>query len=190
MSSNKSFNKVEEYVELIELMRRNGIVPILSFIFGFDEDGLDQFQRTLEFVQKHRVGLAAFWVLTPLPGTDLYDDLAGANRLLTEDWSLFDGTHVVFRPNSLTPDRLEGRYWDMYRRFYSLPRVFRSGWKHICTSRTPVQELFRNVFYQSFFRRKVGAREHPFSGGLGRVQRANSDGSDLQALSRARTCRL
>ncbi len=71
-SVRKGFNKVDEYKEMIQCMKKNGIHPCFSFIFGFDEDTEEQFRYTVEFCKEHRVGYSIFWILTPLPGTKLY----------------------------------------------------------------------------------------------------------------------
>ena len=55
---NKRFNKVEQYEELVQRFRRAGINPLFSFIFGFDGDTPDVFDVTLEFLRRHRIGLA------------------------------------------------------------------------------------------------------------------------------------
>lgn len=170
--AHKSFNKTEQYGELVQRLRRAGIVPFLSFIFGFDEDLPDQFRRTLEFIRKYRIGFAAFWILTPLPGTDLFFDFRDDGRILSTDWSLYDGTHVVFDSRSFAADELERQYWEAYESLYTWPNILRSTVVNMQTSASPVQEALRSLFYQPFFRKKLLAREHPFSGGLGRVRQA------------------
>ena len=65
-------------------------------------------------------------VATPLPGTRLWERVAG-DRLLTDDWSLYDGHHVVMRPAQMSPLELQLGVLRAMRRFYSWPAIFRSG---------------------------------------------------------------
>jgi hypothetical protein len=62
-----------------------------SFVFGFDEDEPGVFERTVEWAVSHGLETATFHVLTPYPGTALYDK-AHSLGLIPEvtDWADFD----------------------------------------------------------------------------------------------------
>lgn len=108
----KSFRTIKELERAIREIMGHGIIMMASVIFGFDEDTDDTFGETLEFLNRNRVGSAAFNILTPYPGTRTYRQLKGENRLLTEDWRRYDHTTVVFEPRGMTPTRLAlGRLW-------------------------------------------------------------------------------
>jgi radical SAM superfamily enzyme YgiQ (UPF0313 family) len=166
---NKHFNKVEEYAELIARVKKAGILPFLSFVFGFDGDTPDQFDLTLRFLKRNRVGYAVLWLLTPLPGTDLFAELKRDGRIETEDWSQYDLTHVVFRPKNFDGATLAQEYWATFRSMYSWGSVVRNTYYNTSCSRSPISELSRNLFYQFYFRSKVRSCDHPFSGGIGLV---------------------
>lgn len=169
-NANKGFNKVEEYAELIRRMHRAGIIPFVSFIFGFDEDTEDHFRLTLEFLKKEKVGFAAFWILTPLPGTDLQRELEGQGRIIDRRWSSYDGTKVVFQPKTFKPSGLTSKYWELFGQYYSMGGILSHTLTNVRYSGQRVDELFRNLFYQPYFWQKVRRRDHPFSGGIGRVR--------------------
>jgi len=166
---NKGFNKVEAYAELVDLCRRAGIVPFPSFMFGFDYDREDQFQLTLDFLQRERLGLAAFWMLTPLPGTQLLKELDAQGRIRDRRWSSYDGTRVVFQPKNFSLEDLDEKYWQTFERMFSLRRICSNTIANVRGSRNRGDELLRNLFYQLYFYRKVRGRQHPFSGGIGKV---------------------
>jgi radical SAM superfamily enzyme YgiQ (UPF0313 family) len=149
-------------------MKSVGIVPFPSFIFGFDEDTEDSFRLTLEFLIKERIGLAAFWILTPLPGTDLYDDFKCQNRIVKTDWSLYDGTNLTFVPKILSAQQLQNLYWRTSKKYFSLSGIWRNSLGNIRTSNRFLDEVMRNLFYQPYFWWKVKNNEHPFSGGIGK----------------------
>ncbi len=127
----KSFNIVEKFKEHIKRIHDNGISVEGAFIFGFDHDDKDTFKRTLDFIVKAKIDFAQFGILTPFPGTKLYQRLKQENRILTEDWEKYDIAHTVFKPANLTPDELdEGRRWiedEFYSFGSSVRRVFGLG---------------------------------------------------------------
>ena len=166
----KSFNKIDLYEELLESMRRAGIVPILSFIFGFDEDLADQFETTISFLNRNRVGSALFWILTPIPGTDLYEDMQRDGRITSTDWSQYDGTHVVFNPKTWSSAELSERYWNAFKKIYRPPRLLRNILWNTRFSKRPCEALLRNCFIQPYSWLKLRAGEHPYSGGIGRLR--------------------
>jgi radical SAM superfamily enzyme YgiQ (UPF0313 family) len=123
-SVRKQFNKVEHYKEQVQVFHDNGITIIAGLIFGFDEDDTSVFERTVEVVHHLGVGVANFSILTPLPGTDTYAQFKAEGRLLTDDWSYYDGGHVVIRPKLMTPEQLQdGADWAS-REFYRTSRIF------------------------------------------------------------------
>jgi radical SAM superfamily enzyme YgiQ (UPF0313 family) len=168
-NANKGFNKIEQYSELIRRMHKAGIIPFTSFIFGFDEDTDAHFRLTLEFLRKEKVGFAAFWILTPLPGTDLQNELESAGRIIDRRWSSYDGATVVFKPKTFTPEELTRRYWETFAQYYSWWGIWSHLIMNVRYSGRRLEELFRNLFYQPYFWRKVSRHDHPFSGGIGRL---------------------
>ena len=76
-----------------------------SFVLGFDHDGPDVFDRTVAWIEANRLECATFHILTPYPGTPLFRRMEAEGRLLHRDWSLYDTSHVVFRPARMTAGR-------------------------------------------------------------------------------------
>jgi radical SAM superfamily enzyme YgiQ (UPF0313 family) len=118
----KSINKqnsAKTYEELIQRVHDHGIDIHAGFICGLDHEDVYQFERTAEWAT--RMGLCgAIWrILTPYPGTKLFEELKAANRLLTTDWTYYGGEHVVYRPAKMTVEELYwGQKWAK-RHFYS-----------------------------------------------------------------------
>ena len=127
----KSIKSIEGIEEAIKKVRDMGIHFHASMVFGFDDDTMDIFPETLDFLSRNRVSTASFNVLTPYPGTATYKMLKDEDRIITEDWKLYDHNNVVFKPKNMTPLELEiGRLWavseftklseTMKRLFYNL----------------------------------------------------------------------
>ncbi len=106
VESAKKFNMHQSYSEVIKRVHGEGIAIMGTFVFGFDTDTPDIFDRVSEFVVENRIDLPRYSVLTPFPSTPLYRRLESEGRLLTRDWSLYDGQHVVYRPAGMTAEAL------------------------------------------------------------------------------------
>ncbi len=115
--NNKPVNAVTDYGEACRRFHDAGIMINGSFVFGFDCDGPDVFDRTVEFTEKNKILTASFHILTPLPGTRAFDRLEAEDRLLHRNWMLYDTYHAVFRPRRMTPEQLEEGYHRARRRF-------------------------------------------------------------------------
>lgn len=92
--------------ELIKRIRDTGVVVETSVIFGFDDHDESIFERTVRFLEESGTSLPSFQILTPYPGTALFDQFDREGRLLHKDWSRYDHGQVVFRPKLMTPERL------------------------------------------------------------------------------------
>jgi hypothetical protein len=73
------------------------------------------FERTVGWIEENRLECATFHILTPYPGTPLFAQMQSEHRLLHTDWSLYDTSHVVFRPRHMSAERLADGYAWCYR---------------------------------------------------------------------------
>ncbi len=106
-ASRKGFNRPEDFAALIGQLHDYGIAVQGCFTFGMDEDDPDVFERTAQFAIEAKIDLPRFAIVTPFPGTALHRRLESEGRILTRDWSLYDGQHVVFRPKRMTVEQLQ-----------------------------------------------------------------------------------
>ena len=130
----KGFNRVADYARAIERIHSHGIAVQAGIVFGFDNDTQAIFGETLDFLEAAGVQNATFNILTPFPGTRLHQRLEAEGRILTRDWSKYNGrADVVFRPRQMSPEELLAGYQYANRRFYS--------WRSVCRrlSRSPVE---------------------------------------------------
>ncbi|SFU30048.1 Radical SAM superfamily enzyme YgiQ, UPF0313 family [Alicyclobacillus macrosporangiidus] len=143
--SNKRHNKVEEYREVLRRFHYDGIAVQAGTVFGFDGDDKSIFRRTVEFYKEIGLDSATISVLVPFPNTPLFRRLDAEGRILTRDWSKYDGKkHVVFQPAQMSPEELlMGTEWAA-RQFYSASSIFERMWK----SRTGLWwNIIRNIGY-------------------------------------------
>lgn len=121
--SRKGFNSPEEYKELVALLHHHGITLMGCFVFGQDHDTTGSFLETARFAVEAHIDLPRFAISTPFPGTALYRRLETEGRILTRDWELYDGQHVVFQPARMSVRELmEGheRAWKYTYRYSSI----------------------------------------------------------------------
>jgi len=109
-SMNKSINHVSQYEEAIKKIQDHGIMVVGSFIFGFDHDDEAVFERTVKFCEMNKIELPIFFILTPVPGTRLYQRMEKEGRILHKDWSKYNGSNVVFKPKLLSEETLLNGY--------------------------------------------------------------------------------
>jgi radical SAM superfamily enzyme YgiQ (UPF0313 family) len=127
-SHHKTSHQAERYRELIRKIHDRGIGIEGSFIFGSDQDDPSVFRQVVEFCEETKIEAAVFAILTPFPGTRIYEQYTQENRILSRDWDLYDMDHVVFRPRKMTVEQLrEGHDW-ANRRFYSYPSMGKRFW--------------------------------------------------------------
>ena len=126
----KTTNTVDEYAQAVKNIHSQKMVVIGEFIFGFDNDTSEVFEKTLSMIRYLEIDVTDFSILTPFPGTPLFKKLDTQGRILTKDWKFYNMRHAVFQPTHMTPKELEEGVQRVSREFYSTPmtikRVVRS----------------------------------------------------------------
>ncbi|MFH1761254.1 MAG: radical SAM protein, partial [bacterium] len=123
----KAFKKSQTRSDIeraIAAIHAHGINIHGMFILGEDNDTLDNIAGTVEFAVQKEIDTVQFMVLTPFPGTVVYEQLKKENRIYHDNWDHYDGMFIVFRPGSMNPLKLQLACVSAYRRFYSLRRTF------------------------------------------------------------------
>ncbi len=128
----KAFNMRHDYHEVVRKIRACGIALMGCFVFGFDHDTLATFDETVEFVMESHMDLPRYAIAVPFPGTGLFKRLKAEGRITTENWSLYDGQHVVFQPRNMSADELLQHTRRAWKNTYS----YAAMWKRLAGSRT------------------------------------------------------
>jgi radical SAM superfamily enzyme YgiQ (UPF0313 family) len=121
----KRFNDPSLYHKLISDLHALGISIQGCFVFGHDHDTPHVFEQTVQFAIDAAIDLPRFAILTPFPGTPLHRRLDHEGRILTKNWELYDGQHVVFQPKQMTPQQLQAGHERAWRSVYSYGSIFR-----------------------------------------------------------------
>ncbi|MCP4416370.1 MAG: B12-binding domain-containing radical SAM protein [Chloroflexi bacterium] len=124
----KTQNLNHDYNAAIRRLHDLGVMVNASFVFGLEEDDESVFSRTVDWAISQGVETATFHILTPYPGTVLYERMAAQGRLLHQNWDLYDTRHAVFDPARMSTAVLEQGYWQAYKDFYRWGSIFNSAW--------------------------------------------------------------
>jgi radical SAM superfamily enzyme YgiQ (UPF0313 family) len=115
----KSFNASVDYKRLVRDLHELSIAVQGCFVFGLDHDDKDIFENAADCAVDWGIDLPRFSILTPFPGTRLFERMEAEGRILTRDWELYDGQHVVFRPLKMTPYELLAGHEHAWKKVYS-----------------------------------------------------------------------
>ncbi len=119
----KEFNDSRQYTGRLHQIHRQGIGVVAGMMVGLDRDDPAVFERCLQFLERSRMDAVQLNILTPLPGTPLFDEMKDTGRITDWDWTHYDFRHVVFRPAGMTAEQLQaGADW-VYAQFYRLDRI-------------------------------------------------------------------
>ncbi len=142
-------NKVESYEHAVAEIHKRGIMINASFVFGLDSDTKQTFADTVDWIVRNKIETVTSHILTPYPGTVVYDRFVAEGRILSTDLGLYDTAHVVMQPKNMTPEELyEGYLW-VYREVYSFKNIMRRMPRSI--RQVPAYLMF-NFFYRKWGR--------------------------------------
>ncbi len=156
---NKGWARPDEYATLIETITAAGIDVASEMIVGVDSDTLESLRDTIDFVARTRIVAPKFYLMTPIPGTDLFEEMQKQGRMLTDDLlAMTSSTPVITHP-AMTTEELGAIYWEIYDRLYTIGMILRRTIFHEYFFRAPSRYFFYllvNLFYRYQIRHRVG----------------------------------
>lgn len=102
----KPGRELSRFEQVLSMTEQAGITPHTHMIIGFPGETWETIKNSLKFLRRCKVETANFAILTPYPGTKVYDEVVEKGFLLTNDWSRFTGYDPVIRTEGLTSDEL------------------------------------------------------------------------------------
>jgi len=128
----RDFNEI---VDLVKTWKRFGFFTHVMLIFGFpvEKFSMDIKERIKwfwRFLKKAEPDTIQILALTPIPGTETWDELAAQNRILTDlGWEYWDGLHVVFKPDPpMTAKQVQQAILQLQRKFYAFHYILHMRW--------------------------------------------------------------
>jgi len=170
---NKTFNRVPQFEDAIKVVHDYDIMIVAGFIFGLDHDDEGVFERTLRFCERNRIELPSFFILTPLPGTALFQRMESEGRLLHKDWAKYNGATVLHKPKLMTEETLQRGFNWVCKEAYSwgsiVKRVFH-----------PQQRFFTRVLSNIAYRSIAQKTPEGYLPSLSRILQRMNDSIPLQ----------
>jgi len=127
----KGFVKVEEIKKRVKKLHDHGIIVDSAMMFGFDEHDKSIFKRSLDFALDVGIDICEPVIQIPFPGTKLYTNMEKEGRILTKDWSLYDGTNVVYQLKGMSEEDLYEGIEYFYDSFNSIINTTKRKFKQM-----------------------------------------------------------
>jgi radical SAM superfamily enzyme YgiQ (UPF0313 family) len=127
----KTLKTVDENIRAVKKLQDNGIMTMASLIFGLDSDTPEIFDVAHDFLTRSKAAFFQACVMTPYPGTPVFSKLQAEGRILTDDWTRFDASKVVIRPENLSPEALLEGYNELKYHFYSNRSILHRSYPNI-----------------------------------------------------------
>jgi len=120
---------LEEITTSIKKFHEHGIRIHGMFVLGSDEDDVRIIRETVRFAKRVKIDTVQFMILTPIPGSEIFDQYDEENKIFTYDWQFYDGHHVVFKPNKMIPIVLQKEAVRAMKKFFSRARMIKGLFK-------------------------------------------------------------
>lgn len=137
---------IENIKRAMAACRRHHIRVIASIVLGLDEDSRQDIRDSIAFAKEMDAYQLQPAILTPYPGTPVYEEMETHGRILTDDWECFDMMNVTFQPKQMSP-------WDLQEEFYHAAKSF-----YDFRSAKKMRELFGKEYGRRRFWLAVFAR--------------------------------
>jgi radical SAM superfamily enzyme YgiQ (UPF0313 family) len=113
-------NDAKIYEKGIAILNRFNILSLPMFVAGLNENIAKEFEKIYRFCLDTRVTAPLMYILTPIPGTPLYDEYQTAGKIIDNDISHYNLFHVVIK----LEQSFEDTYWRFYKSLYSIKNIF------------------------------------------------------------------
>ena len=181
LAAHKAQNHPSTYGEIVELCRKYGVVSHFSNILGFPDDTAPSVREHFDVLRGLNPDIASFYILTPIPGTDQYDDFLAAGWITEPNLDRYDGSTPTWKHPNLGPEELPELLYRCYRRFFTVPHIIATAMR---TFRPTSGGLLPYFGHPVFSRFSAWRKVHPMSGGMFRVRCDSA--ADYRELRRSR----
>jgi len=114
---------LEQVKKAVKILKDAGIQVLGSFIIGFLQDTTETIKETIKFAKSLNLNYAEFSILTPYPGTPIFDYAKKHGMLLTEDWSKYTAVEPIVKIEGVSEKEIKALFQKAYITFYLRPRI-------------------------------------------------------------------
>ena len=158
ISMDKGWAVPAEYDSLIQNIRNHGIDVSTEMVVGGEGDTLESIRMTKDFIERNKISVPRFYILTPFPGTRFFDQIKEEGRLVNNDIYSYDGTSAVYRPKNMTPDELTQAYWELYSELFTIKSIIKRNIFRKEMLKTPARCIFNmgvNLYYRDQIKKSI-----------------------------------
>lgn len=109
---------MDESREMVKLLRENGIFSQGTFIIGHREDSHETIDALRKYADHLDPDIASFFVLTPFPGTELFEEAKKEGKIEDYNWANYDMVHAIMPTRHLSREELQRELYDCYDSFF------------------------------------------------------------------------
>jgi len=164
LSVHKMQNRVAEYQELFEKLKKRRILTFTGLMLALDEDTPAYYHNlptNLNIVDPSTILLS---IAIPIPGTPFYKKAESEGRIFDKDLSHYEGDHLVFTPKQVSPNDVFKTFQKINRIFYSWKSIFKRWWRFISaySGENNILSLVCRTLFISyiFFKLSIFQRDH------------------------------
>ncbi len=158
VAMNKGWADPSEYSKLISNIQSYGIDVSTEMVVGGEGDTLESIRNTKDFIEKNKISVPRFYILTPFPGTKFFKEIKKQGRFINQDIYSFDGTQAVYKPSNMTANELTDAYWNLYERLFTLSSIIKRNILRKEFLAHPGKYLFYvgvNLYYRHQIKKKI-----------------------------------
>ncbi|UCH88454.1 MAG: radical SAM protein [Thermoplasmata archaeon] len=171
-SMHKHHNIDVDPKKLIAQLHDRGILVAGSLMVGWDSDNKSIFKSTIDTVNELELDFPYIFLFTPYPSTRVYYRLLKENRILTKDWSRYNGTDVVFQPKNMSREELLNGCIETLEYTARISNEFKYAFRVKRSIKRKAESLVASYFHRKFIKSVIKNAEH---GLLNEIQQIDSN---------------
>ena len=148
-SVHKKQNKVLEYKELFEKLKKKGILTFTGLMLALDEDTPAYYETLPEKLDDIDPSSILLSISIPIPGTPFHSTVNKEGRIFDHDLSHYEGDHLVFHPKHVSAQEVFKAFENINKHFYSWNNIMKRWWRFISSASfngNLLNRMFRGAF--------------------------------------------
>ncbi len=137
---------VDKYRQVYDMIHKYEINVMGAFIYGLDNDTPETIYNRTSYILDADIDIMQATILTPLPGTHLYNRFKENNQLLytnyPEDWERYNYIEVVFKPQKMSADEFQQSAYENWERLYDLQNLKKKFLKTLKITKNPTTAVW------------------------------------------------
>ncbi|MDY0235585.1 MAG: radical SAM protein [Gudongella sp.] len=157
---NKGWANPDDYSKLINNIKSFGIEVSTEMVVGGEGDTVESILATKDFIERNKISVPRFYILTPFPGTRFFKEIEAQNRFVNQDIYSYDGTFAVYTPKNISADELTDSYWELYESLFTIKSIIKRNILKREFLKSPGKYLFY-AFVNLYYKKQISQRITP-----------------------------